>query len=123
MKILQKLGKYLYFKYGEVDVAEMTRLQLIGHIQRTQLEDMSDAEKMKIKEGCVDLIDDPTLKYVIDEYINDVKEHILYEANTEQQVLLGRFSLNGASAIFERIREYALWMPEKEEEFDKYSVI
>ena len=123
MNMLKKLGKYLHYKYGDVDVAEMTRMQLIGHIERKRFRDMTNSEKMEIKKGCVDLMEDSTLKYIIDEYINDVKEHILYEANTEQQVLLGRFSLNGASAISERIREYSKWEPEKLEPFDKYGTL
>jgi hypothetical protein len=135
MNILKRLRTYFYgndtpdVTYRGVpdveppDVAEMTRIQLLGHIDRRRFRDMTDGEKMEVKRGCVDLLENTALKYVIDEYIDDVKDHILYEANTEQQVLLGRFSLNGASTVFERIEEYANYEPEKIEHFNKFESI
>ena len=78
---------------------------------------------MELKNGCIDLMEKGVLKSIVDEYISDVKDHILYEANTEQQVLLGRFSLNGASAILERIEEYANWRPDIQEPFNKHDSI
>lgn len=80
--MLKRLANWLYYRYGDVDVAEMTRLQLMGHIDRKKFGDMSNAEKMETKNQCVDLMSNPALKYVIDEYIGDVKDHILYESNT-----------------------------------------
>jgi hypothetical protein len=123
MKLLKRLANRLYKKHGDRNVAEMTRLQLIGHVDRKRFQDMDNAKKKEIRDGCVDLIENPTLKYVIDEYVDDIKDHILYEANGEMQMLLGRFSLNGAASIFERIEEYSKWEPEKEEPFNKYEII
>jgi len=123
MKIINRLANWLYRKYGDVDVSEMTRLQLIGHVERVRFRDMTDAKKKEVKGGCIDLLEGNMLKFVVDEYVSDIKDHILYEANSETQMLLGRFSLNGASAIFERAEAYAKWEPPVEDPFNKHDVI
>ncbi len=48
-KLLGKIGKYLYFHFGEADVVAMTRAQLSGDITRYKIKSPVWKDKNKVK--------------------------------------------------------------------------
>jgi hemerythrin-like domain-containing protein len=120
---MKKIIIWLYKKYVTPDLLEITRKQFLGEVVDTRFEDFTMEDKIQHQKNCVDLVNNKSLLYEMNKYINDIKTHIFYEVNTTDKLLASRFSANGVEALLERIKTSSEWKPEEEQEFDKYSPI
>lgn len=122
-QILGKIGQYLYLKYGQPDFAAMTRAQLWGRPKETNFKKLSDEEQKIITADCSVLDKNPSFHFVVNEIINEMVQHIAYEANNEMMMLCDRFTINGVSLLEERIKKYSAMVEQPEEPFDKHEIL
>lgn len=115
--------KRLYKRYAPLDMAEMTRIQTMTHFDSTPFDDLDEEHRQKIKEDSEELLTNETYNWIIDTYIKDVTDRLVYETNGGDPLLACRFSINGAAAIRERAQVYANYEREKEGPEDPYSAI
>lgn len=118
---MKSIIRKLYRRWFKADAASMTREQLAGFIPPLRFDDLPKARQKEIVSLCKDLQKNEALKFIIDSYIKDVSDHIIYNAE-EGQVAFCRMSINGAISIMERINECANREEEKEE-YDKFETI
>lgn len=121
-KLLGKLGKWLYLKYGSADIVAMTRTQLKVLPVEFDLLLMEPEERRMLAEEAKRYKDDPFLNKVFGMVIKDLKERIVYHANSETELFCDRFSINGVALIQERIEELAMEVEPKDQEFDEFAI-
>lgn len=122
-KLLRKFANWLYLRFGTIDIAAMTRLQIQGNIERTKFENLHPNEKQRIFSESKLLQKNEVLQQIIDEIVHEQEQHIIYHANTESVVFADRFSINGATLIRERIQKYASWSPAQEKVPNPFAII
>lgn len=122
-KLLGKLGKFLYLKYGKPDFAAMTRAQIWGKPAHTAFEDLPKEDQQRIAMDCLVISKNPSFHYVADEIIEETVDNIAYKANNETLMLCDRFTINGVSLFEERIKKYSAQVEQPEEPFDKHEAI
>lgn len=118
-----RLANWLFKKYGNLNVAEMTRQQIMGTERRTPYDDLSNSEKRDLKEKCISLLENDAFHFVVDEYVREVEINIIENVNSDTLLLCNRFSINGASDIRERVNLYSRWEHPREESFEKFDAI
>lgn len=121
-KLLGKLGRWLYLKYGEVDVVGMTRAQLNVLPKEFDLDSMEPQERLIFVEDARRYKQDEFLNKIFGIVIKDLKERIVYHSRNEMELFCDRFSINGVSLLQEKIEEIAAEKEDKDEVYDVFSV-
>ena len=119
-KILGKLGKYLFLRFGQSDIAEMTRQQL-QCFDKFEIVVRTEEEQEKFNRGACDLLENSIFLLVADEVIHNLKEHMLFKTAPEN-LIYDRFSINGVALLKERLNYYASFKLEVETEFDPHEL-
>lgn len=119
---MKRLIKWLYIKFVSPDLVGMTRSQAMGRIQHASWESLEKDKQKEIIEKCIDYQNEGVINWIVSGYIKDVMDNIAYHAPDINQIFADRFSINGASAIEERIAFYAS-LQEKDEPFDKFATL
>lgn len=103
-KILQNWLKKLYFRYCDPDIVAVTRLQLRGVGANTNLEEMSAQKRQGYLKEAKALSQNRVLKDIINTIIHEQINFSITRANTWEESCFGRFSINGASLVQERLQ-------------------
>ena len=121
--MLKKIVRWLYTRYGEPDIVGMTRVQMYSVNPNIDMEGMNaDQLKMYAQKALI-LQEDEVLNDILNQVCNEQAEFVIGQAQTWEQALCGRFTINGVALVRERIQNAAAAANTKTENFNVHNVV
>lgn len=119
MKLRTRIVNWLYFRFGTRDIVAMTRLQMMGvdlTIGEANLDNIALNEKMAIANEAQSILDSGVFKMAVDIVKERFMRHARDQADGELQMFCDRFSINGASMVWEEIDRLSKLVAEPQEQ-------